>query len=100
MIEVKNITIYGNLTLTDPIGMFENSKIENIVLIHSKVELVGDCSRMFQHTKFNVPLVFDTSKVTDMSYMFYGSSNFNQSLEWGYIKSYRYELYVLSYYKF
>ena len=80
MTEVKNITIYGNLTLTNPAEMFKQSIIENIVLIHSKVELVGDCSRMFQHTKFNIPLPFDTSKVTNMSYMFNYSFNFNQLL--------------------
>ena len=68
---VKSITIYGNLTLVNPIRMFKNSIIENIILIRSKIKLVGDCTAMF-----------------------YNAINFNQPLEWGYIKCYRYESYV------
>lgn len=37
---------------------------------------------MFYQSNINIPLVWDTSLVTDMSYAFYGASKFNQELRW------------------
>jgi surface protein len=76
---VKNMEICGILELVDPRDLFLSSEIHNI---KGNVILIGDASGMLQNTvKFNSDIVsWDTSLVTDMSYMF-RSSSFNQSLK-------------------
>jgi len=75
-----DINIFRELTITsDYKGLFEKVKS-----INGNVKLIGDMSLMFAGCDLLVKLgdKCDTCKVTDMSYMFFESTRFNQPLKW------------------
>ena len=55
-----------------------------VVEINGPVKCIGNMSDMFKDCEKIVKLgdICDTSDVTNMSYMFYGATNFNQKLNW------------------
>lgn len=86
---ILSIFSTGDLIFIDPIKMFQNGKIVKIETSKdSKVKLIGNCSRMFEYAeKFNQDSKndssinnWDTSQVTNMSFMFMGALIFNQNI--------------------
>jgi hypothetical protein len=78
--EMQSIVVHGKMTLTDPIGMFEDSKIETI---KGNLTLVGNVSSMFKNAEnYNQLMNWVTTEVTDMSNMLRGASSFNKNLNW------------------
>jgi len=79
-VEYFDINIITKLTVTrDYKGLFEKVK-----KINGSIKLTGDMSYMFNDCDFLIKIgdSCDTSNVTDMSSMFYGSKSFNQKLKW------------------
>jgi surface protein len=72
---IKKISIYGVIVLINPVSMFLDSKIQSIT---GNVILIGDSSKMFYNADKFVGDVsnWDTSQVTNMSWMFYCSRKF------------------------
>jgi hypothetical protein len=74
------ITNWNTSNVEDMSGMFKGSSFNQPLNWNtSKVKEMR--SMFFSAINFNSPITFtDTSKVTDMSYMFYKATNFNQPL--------------------
>jgi surface protein len=79
--KMELIEIYGVLILNNPIALFKNS---GIIFIKGNVKLIGITKDMFYDAiEFIGDITnWDTSRVTDMSSMFYNTKNFNQELKW------------------
>ena len=64
-------------------GMFQAVQNPNTNFNSWDTTTITDMSYMFSSaTNFNSPLSFDTSSVTNMSYMFASATSFNQPLNW------------------
>lgn len=69
---VRIFNIYG----FDNIQFYES--IDRLLTIGQ----LTSCDQMFSYVNFNKPLILDTQRVVNMSYMFYSSEYFNQPLNW------------------
>ena len=78
-VEFPNDTLNCVILTNDLSFMFADSKFNHPLLWNTSA--VTNMSNMFACTNFNHPLQWNTSAVTDMCFMF-AESNFNHPLQW------------------
>lgn len=73
--EIKGLELFDTSNVTDMRGMFRTANATTIDVSSFNTRKVGNMSNMFEYVKASKIKgleKFDTSNVTDMSYMFYG----------------------------